>query len=173
MSSLNIVSEILNEDFLVSGDKLIEENKDHLGVSFRMEVPIISEKSIAYKLYKFDQAGKTIFPYFKSGHGLRKVCDYILFAEAEAIMYVFPIELKKGTRHSAGKQLKASKAFVNYILDSAKRIGHGLDIDKIYIRTIRICAEGRKTTKEEAIRYIDEHVDYQCQKFRLKMLMHY
>ncbi|KAA6322986.1 hypothetical protein EZS27_027532 [termite gut metagenome] len=175
MTKLEIISEILNDDFKIDDkhkDQLIEKNFDAKSKPFCMKMQIVPE-NIEYFLYKFDTKKETIFPYFKKGHGLRKICDYILFAEAENIIYIFSIELKKGTHNSSGKQLEASKIFVKYIIDSAIRVGYS-ELDKdINIRTVRICDDRKKTTKEKPIEYVNNHVDYPYQKFRLKMLMHY
>jgi hypothetical protein len=179
MTKLEIISEILSDDFKINDEcknQLIEKNSDAESKPFCMKMPIVSGHSIAYFLYKFDTEKKTIFPYFKKDHGLRKICDYVLFAEAENDMYIFLIELKKGTHNSSGKQLEASKIFVQYLIDSAKRVGYG-ELDKdIYIRTVRICdaSNSKKSTKEKVIEYdVNGHVDYRYQQFRLKMLMDY
>ncbi len=169
---LGIISEILNEKFDFTDDGVLEEDGfDDRGRRFSMVRKIVcNPRTIRYKLYRIDQPGINLFPYFKETSELRRICDYILFAEDDEQIYVFAIELKKGASRSR-KQLQAAKIFIKYVIESAQRIGY--EFDKFNIRTIRICeaAKYKKGTRENPIEYIDDHMDYRYHHFRLEPLM--
>ena len=176
MSKLNIITEILNIKFKSANQSaLIEEDLDDRGRTFASNYSIISG-NISYCLYRYNPNECDIFPYFSQVSGLKKICDYILFAEEGLYLYVFIIEMKKSSK-SARKQLLASKLFIEYIVNSAKRIGKEID-DKIALRLIRICdnkvTKKRGKREEDVIQFDDEgYCDYSYRNFRLKNLMHY
>ena len=123
---LGKIEQVLEERFLSTMQNAIEEkNTDAKLKSFKMTRDVVGHSELEYKIYRFDPNHETIFPYFKSGKGLNKVCDYIIFVENRSDFFVFLIEMKKGTE-SPFKQLCASECFVQFILESAKRIGVGL-----------------------------------------------
>lgn len=176
MSKLNIINEILNSRFKSANQNaLIEEDFDNRGKPFAINYSIISS-NISYCLYRYNPKECDIFPYFSQVSGLKKICDYILFAEEGEYLYVFIIEMKK-SNSSARKQLLASKTFIEYIVNSARRIGKEID-DNIAMRLIRICdnklTKKRSKREEDVIQFDNEgYCDYSYSKFRLKNLMHY
>lgn len=175
MSKLAVINEILNEKFKPANQlELIEDNFDNQGRPFKTQYPILSGR-IPYSLFRYNPEETDIFPYYSRVSNLKKICDYILFAEEGNYLYVFLIELKKSNL-SAKKQLQASKVFANYIIDSARRIGKELDED-IAMRMIRICDTKltKRVGREEDVISFDQdgYCDYLYNKLRLKNLMHY
>lgn len=175
MSKIQIIEEVLNLRFKPENQLiLIEEDIDKMGKKFQVKYPIVKKNNIEISLFRFDPNHENLFPYFSDTSGLKKICDYILFAEQEQFLYVFLIELKKG-RESAGKQLNATEDFVNYIIKSAKRIGKKLD-ENIAIRLIRICDQKimRSKTKiqDKSFEYVKNYCDYNLQNFYIEPLMH-
>ncbi len=176
ISKLAVIEEVLNNKFKAKNQKaLVEEDIDSKGKSFEVHYDIIHE-NISYSLYRYNPNESDIFPYFSHVSGLKKICDYVIFAEEANYLYVFLIELKKSNL-SARKQLVASKTFIEYIISSARRIGKDID-DNVAIRMIRICdnkvAQKRGRREEDVIVFDqDEYCDYLYKNFRLKILMHY
>ena len=172
MSKLDIIDEVLNNNYKPTDQsKLIEENVNANGRRFVMNIPIINNH-LPFNLYRFDPDELDFFPYFSDLSGLKKISDYILFVEEHNYMYVFLIELKKGTA-SAKEQLKATEEFVKYVINSAKRIGKELD-DNIAIRQIRISERKinrRKLNEDGNFDYLDNYLDYKYKNFYLKPLM--
>ena len=104
--------------------------------------------------------------------GLKKICDYILFAEEGDYLFIFLIELKKGTE-SAKKQLNASQEFVNYIINSAQRIGKAID-EKIAFRQIRVSEKRisrRNLNEKDNFKYVNNYCDYTNGSFYLEPMM--
>jgi len=175
MSKLAVINEILNEKFKPANQlDLIEDNLDKQGRPFKTQYRIVSG-NIPYSLFRYNPEETDIFPFYSQVSNLKKVCDYRLFAEEGNYLYVFLIELKKSNL-SARKQLRASKVFVNYIIDSARRIGKDLD-ENIAMRMIRICVTKltKRVGREQDVIYFDKdgYCDYLYNNFRLKNLMHY
>lgn len=142
-SSLDVIKLIFHNNFYSDDQQhLKEKNKDDSGKAFEMVRQIVSHR-IDYALYRFDPDEREIFPFFsnsegKSG-GLRKICDYILFAEEQEHLYIILIELKLGTA-SATKQLIASECFVSFIENTARRLDYQLT-PNVYKLKVRICEE--------------------------------
>jgi hypothetical protein len=170
------IKKILSDKFLASDQTaLCEENTDAQGKPFRMNRTIISSSEIEYVLYKFDAAKTDIFPYFKdkSIEGLKKICDYVLFAEFGRSVYILLIELKLGTE-SAQEQLNATTLFVEYILKNAERVKH--QIQDYHIRKIRISeikSKGKRVTKTKDLEYdANAYLEYNTVKdFRIRELV--
>ena len=160
MSKLEIINEILDPKYKSSNQVSLIENGQSGGKKFEMNYNIISGK-IEYSLFRLDPNQLDFFPYFTNESGLKKICDYFLFAEHENYLYVFLIEMKKSPK-SARKQLVASKIFIEFVIKSAQRIGKEID-DKIAIRLIRICDSKickKRATKEETINFdSDGYID--------------
>jgi hypothetical protein len=74
----------------------VEENTDDDQNQFKMERPVIVKNSIAHVIYRFDSDKEILFPYLKPIYPLRRVCDYIIFADDGTDKFVFLIEMKKG-----------------------------------------------------------------------------
>lgn len=128
---LDKIEKILKTQYLSKDQNLIEEiNLDAKGIPFKMKRTVVGHRSIEYKIYRFDPNDESLFPYFNPIEGLNKICDYIIFAENNAILCVFLIELKKG-KGSPEKQLNISEGFVKFILDRAKKVNCGIEKDVI------------------------------------------
>jgi hypothetical protein len=173
MSKLAILRDILHENFRQSNQNyLTEKDTDSKGNTFEVKYKIVKQQQIAYELFRYDG---TAFPFFKDKTDLKKMCDYILFAEERDFLYIFLIELKLGNM-SANKQLNAAKEFVEFILRSAKRIGM-MDVDLNYkIKKIRICDTNvNKKRRQDSGKNIqfdgDDYCDYPFKHFYLEPLM--
>lgn len=173
MSKLTIIDEILHPGFKPENQNcLFETNLDDKKQKFTVSYDIVNNNKTKYLLYRFEQDA---FPFFNDISGLKKTCDFILFAENDERFYVFVIELKKSNL-SAEKQLRASEEFVKYILNSAKRIGYELiSVEDVEIRRIRVCDKKihRNRTKmtEADFEYNHNYCEYKYSKFLLAPLM--
>lgn len=96
-------------------DKLVEVNTDDNQQIFRMERSVIISNSIAHAIYRFDPDREILFPYLKPVYPLRRVCDYIIFADDGLDKFVFLLEMKRG-RGTPGEQAAISESFVEFIL---------------------------------------------------------
>ena len=172
MNNLEIIKDVLNNKYLLNQKFLSESDKNTKGKRFETTYPIVSEK-INYSLYRFDPRKEDLFPYFSKLSGLKKICDYILFAEEGNILFVFLIELKLGTAN-ARPQLLASKTFIDYVTESARRIGKSLT-SEVCCRLIRIpnkkITKGKRNAKEDIEYDRNFYCDYKYSDFRLKLLM--
>lgn len=149
MSKIDLINSILSDKFLDNKGLLTEIDNDKYGKRFTMQRRIVSAPDINYSLYKFDSS-KDIFLFFKDQgvDGLKKMCDYVFFIEESEHLFVYLVELKKGTE-SAKKQLDAGECFVQYILSTIDRLKLGLDLteDNLHFRKIRISeSKSRKKT---------------------------
>jgi hypothetical protein len=173
MSKLEIIREILHENYKPNNQShLTEIDTDSRGRKFEVNYRIIKQPQIEFELFRFDHAA---FPFFKNVTDIKKMCDYILFAEEGDYLYVFVIELKLGNL-SAKKQLNASKEFVQFIINSANRIGKEIDSD-YKIRKVRICDEmikKRRLKVEKNIQFDEnDYCEYPHTNFYLEPLMRY
>jgi hypothetical protein len=135
--NLDIIGEIINEDYLSEPqNQLIEEKED-----VSMCLDIVPGQGRAYKLYRFDEKDeKELFPFFARTQYLRSMCDYILFTEKGKILTILLIELKKSlnNKSQANKQLLAGEEFVLFLLKSAARIGKKIEVEDNQIKLIKI-----------------------------------
>lgn len=173
MTNIEIIDEILESQFIFKDQKYIIENDiDKSGKSFEMKFEIVKDKNIEYKLYRFE--GKD-FPFFKEIKGLKKMCDFVLFAEENYHLYIFLIELKLSP-DSAKKQLDAANEFAVFILNSSKRIGY--NVNNFSIKKIRICQKFVNKRSKMALENNyefdkDNFLDYKLKSIHLSHLMHY
>lgn len=173
MSKLKIIREILHTNFKHSDQTcLSEKNVDTKGKKFEVKYQIVKQPQIDYELFRYDEAA---LPFFNNISGLKKMCDYILFAEEGEYLYIFVIELKLGN-DSAKIQLNAAKVFVQFIIDSANRVGKEINVD-YKIRKIRICdsmIKKRKTSVDKNIQFdVNDYCEYPLNNFYLEPLMRY
>jgi hypothetical protein len=140
MEQKNNIYSILNENFKDEPEFLSEKDKDKHGKVFEMKRKIICGNELSYCVYKYDVT-KDILPFFKSTGvtGLKKICDYVLFIEDGEHLFVFLIEMKKGTE-SAKRQLDAGQCFAEYILSTLNRLNLqiGISDENLHFRKIRI-----------------------------------
>lgn len=159
-SQLELIKTLLHDSYLEKGNdakKLIE--RDDLTGKIIMERSIVDDK-IEYLLYRYDPNKVKIFPYFADISGLKKICDYILFAEENHHLSLLLIELKLGIE-SARNQLIASECFVEFMIKSAKRVGIELT-ENISIKKIRVSEERAKKrnrqTKQGSLKYDENNI---------------
>lgn len=171
MSSLEIIAEILSESNLsVEQNIIIERDRDNRGREFSMSYEIIKPPEIDYKLYRFESRD---FPFFSEVQDLKKMCDFILFAEEREHLHIFLIELKLGNL-SAKKQLAAAEEFAKFIIQSSQRIGQ--KINSYSIKKIRASSanlkKGKYLTVEKKYEFDkDNYLDYSLKSFHLKHLV--
>jgi hypothetical protein len=154
MSKLDIINSILNENFKDESEFLSEKDKDKHGKDFEMKRKIIGGNQLSYCVYKYDVA-KDILPFFKTTGvtGLKKICDYLLFIEEGEHLFVFLVEMKKGTE-SAKRQLDAGQCFSEYIISTINRLNLdiGISNQNLHFRKIRISeSKSKKVTLKKGI----------------------
>lgn len=126
---------ILNSKFLQKGDDeltMIEpadgENKEQ-----RVCIKSASRAISSMKLYGFNTPetnASKLLPFFNqrgsvepiAPQGLLRFCDYILLVQHDKGLFVFFLEMKRGAKGNAEKQIEASTAFFDYVRQSAERI---------------------------------------------------
>lgn len=173
MPNLEIVSQIIDDKYLSSEqNKIIEKDKKSDGKPFEMKFDIVKSNNIEYKLYRFESQD---FPFFKEITGLKKMCDFILFAEEKNHLHIFLIELKLSP-DSAKKQLDAANEFAIFILKSSKRIGK--EINHFSIKKMRICQTFVNKRSKMAIENnyefdTNDFLDYKLKSIHLSHLMQY
>jgi hypothetical protein len=129
-------------------------------------------KNIVYKLYRFEDK---YFPFFKEKPDLKKMCDFILFAEENKHLHIFLIELKLGP-DSAKKQLLAAEEFALFLLKSSKRIDN--EVKDFSIKKIRICQKFVNKRPKMAMQNNyefdkDNYLEYKLNALHLNYLMQY
>lgn len=173
MTNIKIIDSIIDDSNLFDNQNyIIEKDNDKRGESFEMEFRIIKSNGIEYKLYRFE---KKDFPFFKDVAGLKKMCDFILFAEEKNHLHIFLIELKLSP-DSAKKQLDAASEFAHFLLKSSKRIGK--EITNFSIKKIRICQKVVNKRKKLALENNfefdkNDFLDYKLNTIHLSNLMQY
>ena len=140
MSKLDTLAQILHDAYKDSSSTLLENDYDNFGKRFEMKREIVAKPGTNYIVYKYDSRD-AIFPYFKPQGvtNLKKMCDYVIFVEERSHLFVFLIELKKGTE-SPKKQLDAGECFIKYIISTVERLGLELKIsdETLHFRKIRV-----------------------------------
>lgn len=171
MSNYEILNKIIHSKFLADNQSTLLESKGKEKKPMQMNISC-RKSSEKYRLYRFDPDDENIFPFFSREKGLQKICDYIILADKAGELFILLLELKRG-KSSSKKQLEASKCFMQYIINTAKRIDESIDDKVINIRTIRICETSilRKTTNMD-LNYKNEHLDYTWNKFVISALLH-
>lgn len=173
MTNIEIINEVLEKQFLFSDQKyIIEKDLDRFGKSFEMKFEIVKSNNIEYRLYRFESKD---FPFFKEVKGLKKMCDFILFAEENNHLHIFLIELKLSP-DSAKKQLDAANEFALFLLNSCKRIGQ--IVNHFSVKKIRICQQFVNKRSKLALENnyeFDENnfLDYKLKTIHLSHLMQY
>ena len=157
-------------------DKLVEENTDDEHNLFRMERSVIVNKSIAHIIYRFNPDKEILFPYLKPINPLRRVCDYIIFADDGKEKFVFLIEMKKG-QGAPGEQAAISESFVNFILQridfkDGSSIASTISYRKIGVKDTsaphRLQTGGYASLAYDQTGYVLLHKDFDV---RLRLLM--
>ena len=146
INQLELIETLLNKSYKDDSKVLSEKEKLANGEKFEMNRIIVCH-NIDFLLYRLDPNKIKLFPYFNNVSGLKKVCDYILFAKEGEYLYILLIELKKG-KESASKQLNAATAFSEYILVAARRVGINI-IENIKTIKIRISEERAKKRNQK------------------------
>lgn len=95
--------------------KLVEKNFDVHQREFIMERTVHVKKTISHVIYRFDPDNEQLFPYLKPSEPLRRVCDYIIFADDGTDRFVFLLEMKK-RKGAPEEQVAISQSFVEFIL---------------------------------------------------------
>ncbi len=181
MQTIDYLANIINSHYL-SDDMVMVEPACGALPEQRVEVRNISRNITGMKLYQFSRQDKedaAHLPFFnkngdgdnKAPNGLNKFCDYILLVQHTDGLYVFLLEMKRGTNEGAKIQLEASKCFFDYILQSADRIKGqncwtNLNTQNVYYRRIEIKEEhsNKKTTKPNDIENMDmdDFIQHRC-----------
>ena len=172
MHTIDYLAKIINHHYLSDDLMMVEPTRDGLPEQ-RVEVKIISRSISDMKLYQFsgqDKEDAEHLPFFnknndgdyKAPEGLNKFCDYILLVQHTNGLYVFLLEMKRGTNEGAKMQLEASKCFFDYILRSAERIQGlngwtDLNTGDVHYRRIEIKEEhsNKRITKPKDIETMD------------------
>lgn len=170
MQTIDYLAKIINSRHL-SKDLVMVEPASNGMPEQRVEVKTISRSILSMKLYQFlDKEEAAHIPFFnkigdgdsKPPKGLNKFCDYILLVQHTNGLYVFFLEMKRGTNKDNEIQLEASKCFFDYILRSAERIQGlngwtDLNTDDVHYRRIEIKEEhsNKRLTKRQDIEIMD------------------
>lgn len=130
MQEIDYLEWILNSDLLQKGSDALTmvEPADSLHEEQRVEIKCDTRDVLDKKLYCFNSTEKkeSLFPFFNNRDAapkdLNRFCDYILLIQHVNGLFVFFLEMKRGTKEGAGDQINASCTFFDFILESAERI---------------------------------------------------
>lgn len=165
-SNYSTMTSVINAKFKVKDLDVLEEPKV-------MTIKVNGRpRDASLTLYRFDPNKENIFPFFERDMELRSICDYVLLADYNEVLYVLLIELKKG-KEPAERQLNATEELILYIISSALRVKQEIDRNKICIRKIRISERRHiRTTKIYDIEYDDNsYVDYPWGTLHIRALL--
>ena len=170
MQDIEYLGRIINVDYLLTGENALTMVEAADRGNRLSEQRVVVQKSSQcikdMKLYCFNAPKETpLLPFFnqntadpnKAPEGLLKFCDYILLVQHEKGLFVFLLEMKRGTTEGADEQLEASKVFFEFVLKSAERIkkenGHNdFSSEKIFFRQIVLqdnCSNKRLTKPKD------------------------
>lgn len=174
MAIVPVIKEIITEAYRASDPTTISEtNIDGHGKSFTMKRQIENKLGFPYVLLRFDTNPATLFPYFVDGHDLRRMCDYILFADRNEVGWCLLIELKKG-KDDAMPQLNAGEAFARFLIEAAERVKKDVVSSKVQFRKIRVAeySQLRKHQKVVIPEYDANHyINLQSEVLQLRHLL--
>ena len=148
MNDMALVDTILSGEFKVTSKEMEE-------ISEGMKVAFETRSGCKYLCYKYDElsAGYKggLFPFFSNSTAeVRSISDYILFTSMGATIYAIAFELKKG-KAATMPQFRAAEKFINYIIETAKRIGRkkhiNVEIRFVSVREYKL--KKGKTMKKE------------------------
>lgn len=130
----NDITSLLHPRYLVPEElknTLIEHNTTQDGEVFDSIVKLCQcDKDIEYVTYRFEDKScneklPELFPFFEHKKGLRKNCDYIVFACDKFNFYFLLFELKLyNSSNKPREQLDSSKIFVDFVLKRIEDAGH-------------------------------------------------
>jgi hypothetical protein len=118
MSKLEEVQRVLNNRFKVENRELKEND---------FQIPI-EKKKCNYILYKYDDPSTLkglaggLLPFFNESEGVKKMPDYIMFIENGQKFYALIFELKEKKEFPIA-QIKAGRAFINFVVETINRTG--------------------------------------------------
>jgi hypothetical protein len=164
MSKIDFFDDILNPDFKVNSSSLEEQS-----ANMSIELVKTNCRSIIFRFDK--QLGREykggVFPFFDNRKAkVCKVCDFIIFAEINNILFALVIELKRG-RQQTLPQIKAGENFVDFALATVNRVNDmNFTIQKRRI-SIREFQRKRKTKLKDIEYDHDNHHFFDQNKFRI------
>lgn len=111
MTELEKIQEAFHDNCHFHDKILIERFADNTSMSRR-----ICDGGYNYFIVRLEtQNNKAWYPYFKTGHGLNSICDFIIFVESSEEIFVLLVEMKLGSE-SPQRQLDYSENFVKFVL---------------------------------------------------------
>lgn len=172
MKEIDVIGWILNSELLLSKTlTMIESQPDAKHKEQKVNIKNVSKSISDMKLYCFNSADikERLFPFFnhrmnapKAPKDLNRFCDYILLVQHVNGLFVFFLEMKRGTKEGADEQINASCTFFDFILESAERIKKinnfsKFDKNQIYYRKIiiRECHSNKIFTKNNSVEDMD------------------
>ena len=165
MGKLDIIKKVLNSKYHDESGKLEENTRE-----VKMSIVIQDKRTVGYALYRFDQNYKA--DHFAREKGLSQMCDYFLFAEENDSLFVFSIELKNSSNLNAKQQLLAGECFMQYIVNTAKRVGEAIQIEDCNFKRIKITNQKKSSTKTGELFDTDGYCcNYSGRKFDISYML--
>lgn len=128
------ITSLLHSRYLMPEEQkniLIEHNRTQDGEEFDSIVRLHQiDKDIEYVTYRFEDKScneklPELFPFFEREMGLRKNCDYIIFACDKFNFYFLLFELKLyNSSNKPKEQLDSSRIFVDFVQKRIEDAGH-------------------------------------------------
>lgn len=129
---LNKIQALLDGQYLTPlAPSITEKDVDCRGNTFTMTRDIVCSRKADYIVFRIDPNIVDIFPYFNDIKGLKKICDFVIFAETDNVFMVLLIEMKKG-QGSPIKQLNMSENFIRFIIKHAELVDLKIEKDLIF-----------------------------------------
>ena len=163
--------DIFNADCFPRDQRVLKEVGE--GDVIVQSCPIDKGGIDSYLVMRIDPNRNDPFPYFNNGapYHLKCICDYIVFINVDAKIYVMLMELKSGSG-TALTQLENSECFWNFLQKSAER--KGIDISNVAgVIKVKLHQPQKACTKMEIPRYDkgSDVVIYHWAKCRLKRIL--
>lgn len=133
---LQYIKNLINPDFFPGDQGVLVDSCSAAGEKAELLFQITRKEQKEYLLVRFDKDDVDIYPYFNDIAGYKKVSDYVLIVQNQENLLFFIIELKRGDA-KVGPQLRATKLFVEFIINSIIRVNDGLSTN-FFIGTIGV-----------------------------------
>lgn len=172
MTEYDQLCNILSEEFLSGAQDVMMEKKGNTRKMQSVNIDDGNRRNLERKLYRFDLEDKEFLPFFdktdNSPEGLRKFCDYVLLVKYQNKTYVLLIELKRGDPAGAGKQLRASESFMEFLYKTARRLhedfgDYDFDDREIVLRKVivKACKSNKSSIKSVKVDKNQDIISFQ------------
>lgn len=127
---LDVIRSVIKDKYIPADQtQMVERNTNGRKGKMACKICTHTEELL---LCSFDERANNYrhFPYFQQVEGMVSMCDYILFVEDVADLYVFSIDLKDSS-NGPKKQTSRAKVFAEFILNRIRVVRGEKDFPKV------------------------------------------